>query len=336
MTPKIISHLTLSCCLFLFWFPCVHSQMYPFPYRQLLDYNFYDRSCPRLLMIVRYNVWAALKNDTRMAASLLRMHFHDCIVDGCEGSVLLDDTKDFKGEKNAPPNRNSLRGFEVIDNIKTDLEIFCPSTVSCADILTLAAREAVSLSGGPFWNVPLGRRDGITASQKSAIEQIPSPIEPLQNITAKFTSKGLDIKDVVVLSGGHTLGFAQCFTFKRRLFNFEGSGNPDPALDSSVLTKLQSICPNQDAANSNLAPLDSSAVRFDNVYYTNLVNNAGLLESDQALVKDPNTATMVNLYSGNPFLFSQDFAASMMKLGNVGVLTGLNGQIRKRCGSVNY
>lgn len=138
------------------------------------------------------------------------------------------------------------------------------------------------------------------------------------------------------VAGGHTLGFAQCFTFKRRLFNFEGSGNPDPTLDSSVLTNLQSICPNQDAANSNLAPLDSSTYKFDNVYYTSLVNNAGLLESDHALVKDPNTAAMVNLYSGNPFIFSQDFAASMVKLGNVGVLTGQNGQIRKRCGSVNY
>ncbi|KAM5549149.1 peroxidase 10-like [Rosa sericea] len=335
MTRKMISYFTLAFCLFLLLSPYVHSERYPFPYGQQLDYTFYDRTCPHLPMIVKYNVWAALKNDTRMAASLLRMHFHDCIVDGCEGSVLLDDTEDFRGEKNAPPNRNSLRGFEVIDNIKTDLERFCPSTVSCADILTLAAREAVVLSGGPNWNVPLGRRDGTTASEKAAIDQIPSPIESLQKITAKFTSKGLDIKDVVVLSGGHTLGFAQCFTFKRRLFNFDGSGNPDPTLDSSVLTNLQSMCPNKDAANSNLAPLDSSTYRFDNVYYTNLVNNAGLLESDQALVKDPNTAAMVNSYSGNPFLFSQDFAASMVKLGNVGVLTGQKGQIRKRCGSVN-
>ncbi|XP_050365857.1 peroxidase 10 [Argentina anserina] len=331
----MFSYLTLP-CLILFLSPYVHSQMYPFPYGQQLDYHFYDRTCPRLPMIVRYNVWAAVKNDTRMAASLLRMHFHDCIVDGCEGSVLLDDTEDFKGEKNALPNRNSLRGFEVIDTIKTDLERFCPSTVSCADILTLAAREAVVMVGGPFWNVPLGRRDGTTASQKSANEQIPSPIESLQNITAKFSSKGLDIKDVVVLSGGHTLGFAQCFTFKRRLFNFDGSGNPDPTLDSSVLTNLKSVCPNRDASNSNLAPLDSSTSKFDNVYYTSLINNAGLLESDQALVKDTNTAAMVNSYSGNSFLFSQDFAASMVKLGNVGVLTGQKGQIRKKCGSVNY
>lgn len=57
--------------------------------------------------------------------------------------MLLDGTKRFKGEKNALPNRNSLRGFEVIDTIKGDVERACPSTVSCADILTLAAREAV-------------------------------------------------------------------------------------------------------------------------------------------------------------------------------------------------
>lgn len=58
-----------------------------------------------------------------------------------------------------------------------------------------------SQSGGPFWDVPLGRRDGLTASEKAANEQLPSPIEPLDDITAKFTSKGLDLKDIVVLSG---------------------------------------------------------------------------------------------------------------------------------------
>ncbi|XP_030450485.1 peroxidase 10 isoform X1 [Syzygium oleosum] len=301
---------------------------------QLSPY-YYDRSCPRLEMIVRYNVLVAFKKDTRIAASLLRLHFHDCIVDGCEGSVLLDDTIDMKGEKNALPNRNSLRGFDVIDNIKTDLEKFCPCTVSCTDILTLAAREAVYMSGGPYWAVPLGRKDGITASDKSANEQIPSPIEPLDNIIAKFTSKGLEVKDVAVLSGGHTIGFAQCFTFKRRLFDFKGSGKPDPNLDTSLLSSLQSVCPNSDASNTNLAPLDSTVDTFDNYYYANLVNNSGLLESDQALIGDARTASLVNYYTTNPTLFFNDFAASMVKLGNVGILTGQSGQIRKKCGSVN-
>lgn len=69
----------------------------------------------------------------------------ESFIQGCDGSVLLDDNPYFKGEKNALPNRNSVRGFEVIDNIKADVERACPSIVSCVDLLTLAAREAVIL-----------------------------------------------------------------------------------------------------------------------------------------------------------------------------------------------
>ncbi|CAI0447027.1 unnamed protein product [Linum tenue] len=293
-----------------------------------LDYSYYDQTCPRLAMIIRYSVWSAFKNESRIAASLLRLHFHDCLVNGCEGSILLDDTIDFKGEKNAPANRNSARGYEVIDSIKAEVEKACPSTVSCTDILALAAREAVVMTGGPYWPVSLGRRDGLTANQAAVAQELPSPIESLDDITAKFTSKGLDVKDVVVLSGAHTLGFAQCFLIKRRLFNFKNTGKPDPA-------RLQGMCPNKDASNANLAPLDSTTTRFDNSYYTNIVNNAGLLDSDQALLMNPTTGEMVRSYSSNPYQFYSDFAASMVKLSSVGVLTGKNGEIRKKCGSVN-
>jgi hypothetical protein len=60
------------------------------------------------------------------------------VKQGCDASVLLDG-----GEKTAPANSNSLRGFEVIDNIKTQLESSCPGVVSCADILSVAARDSV-------------------------------------------------------------------------------------------------------------------------------------------------------------------------------------------------
>lgn len=59
--------------------------------------------------------------------------------------MLLDDTQNFVGEKTAAPNLNSLRGFEVIDSIKSELESVCPQTISCADILATVARDSVVL-----------------------------------------------------------------------------------------------------------------------------------------------------------------------------------------------
>jgi Peroxidase len=61
-------------------------------------------------------------------------------LQGCDGSILLDGSD---GEKFAFPNRNSVRGFEVVDAIKTALENECNGTVSCADILAIAAKYAV-------------------------------------------------------------------------------------------------------------------------------------------------------------------------------------------------
>ncbi|XP_062010921.1 peroxidase 10-like [Rosa rugosa] len=325
ITHKLF-YVVLLCLLFLSP-PFVSSQ---------LNYKFYDSSCPNLSKIVQQGVRSAIANDSRIAASLLRLHFHDCFVNGCDASILLDDTSTLKGEKNALPNKDSVRGYEVIDKIKLALEEACPCTVSCTDILTLAATSAVYFSGGPYWPVALGRRDGTTASEDAANDDLPSPFEPLENITAKFAAKGLNLRDVVVLSGAHTIGFAQCFTFKTRLFNFSDSGKPDPVLDTSLLTKLQNVCPNQADSDTKLAPLDPvTSNRFDNVYFKRLVNKSGLLQSDQVLMGDSTTASMVISYSRFPNLFNKDFGASMVKMANIGVLTGQNGQIRKNCWVVN-
>lgn len=62
---------------------------------------------------------------------------------GCEASILLDSTANNTAEKDAFPNL-SLAGFDVIEAIKTEVEKICPGIVSCADILSLVARDAVS------------------------------------------------------------------------------------------------------------------------------------------------------------------------------------------------
>jgi len=59
--------------------------------------------------------------------------------------LLLDSSNGIVTEKGSNPNKNSARGFEVLDEIKSALEKECPQTVSCADILALAARDSTVL-----------------------------------------------------------------------------------------------------------------------------------------------------------------------------------------------
>lgn len=55
---------------------------------------------------------------------------------------MLLDSINGTAEKNADPNL-TLAGFDVIDACKAAVEAICPRIVSCADIVALAARDAV-------------------------------------------------------------------------------------------------------------------------------------------------------------------------------------------------
>ncbi|PIN13461.1 Peroxidase [Handroanthus impetiginosus] len=167
-----------------------------------LSTNHYDKTCPNVFNVVKSVVRSAVAKEKRIGASLLRLHFHDCFVQGCDGSILLDDTSSFIGEKTARPNNNSVRGYEVIDAIKSKVESVCPGVVSCADIVTIAARDSIVLLGGPSWEVKVGRRDSRTASFSAAGNgQLPGPTSNLDELIRRFQDKGLSTKDMVVLSG---------------------------------------------------------------------------------------------------------------------------------------
>ena len=55
--------------------------------------------------------------------------------------------------------------------------------------------------GGPYWEVPLGRKDSTTASYELANQNLPSANEGLLSIISKFLYQGLSVTDMVALSG---------------------------------------------------------------------------------------------------------------------------------------
>ncbi|XP_042492416.1 peroxidase 72-like [Macadamia integrifolia] len=298
--------------------------------------QFYDYSCPKAEEIVKSIVAQAVAKETRMAASLLRLHFHDCFVKGCDGSILLDSSATITSEKLSNPNRNSVRGFEVIDQIKSALEKECPGTVSCADILAIAARDSTVLTGGPSWEIQLGRRDSRTASFSGSNTGIPAPNNTFQTILTKFKLQGLNIVDLVALSGSHTIGKSRCTSFRQRLYNQSGNGQPDYSLDPLYAAVLRTSCP-RSGGDQNLFFLDFvSPTKFDNFYFINLLFYKGLLNSDEVLfTKSKEAMELVKEYAHNNWLFFEQFAKSMVKMGNISPLTGSRGEIRKNCRRVN-
>ncbi|KAJ0103143.1 hypothetical protein Patl1_06752 [Pistacia atlantica] len=291
--------------------------------------DYYQSKCPDALSIVQQEVAAAIQNETRMGASLLRLHFHDCFVNGCDASILLDDNATFVGEKTAGANNNSVRGYDVIDKIKAKLEEACPGVVSCADILAIAARDSVVYLGGPSWEVSLGRRDSTNASRDAANSLIPAPSFNLSALISSFSAHGLSLKNLVALSGAHTIGLARCTSFRQHIYN-------DTDIDSCFANSLRQSCPfsgNDDA----LENLDlQTPTCFDNLYYQNLLNKTGLLHSDQELYNgNSSTDSLVQTYATNTSAFFEEFSKAMVKMGNIDPLTGSEGEIRTNCRKVN-
>ncbi|XP_020259547.1 peroxidase 5-like [Asparagus officinalis] len=264
------------------------------------------------------------------------MHFHDCFVRGCDGSVLIDSTSSNTAEKDSPINNPSLRGFEVIDNAKTRLEAACSGVVSCADILAFAARDSVAWTGGFRYQVPAGRRDGRVSLSSDTFTNLPGPSLGVSQLTQSFANKGLTQDEMVTLSGAHTLGRSHCTSFSNRLYSFNSTVSQDPTLDPTYAAFLKRQCPQGSNDTSLVVPMDpGSPTRFDASYYNNIIANRGLFTSDQSLGSDSGTSSQVRANAFNGGLWKSKFSQAMVKMGKIGVLTGSDGEIRKNCRVIN-
>ncbi|XP_072997373.1 peroxidase 2-like [Typha latifolia] len=301
-----------------------------------LQVGFYKYKCPKVEKIVRKVVHKAVAQNPGIGAGLIRMFFHDCFVRGCDASVLLDPTAaNPNTEKTGPPNNPSLRGFEVIDDAKAAVEHHCPGTVSCADIIAFAARDAADFLGVVRYSIPSGRRDGRVSVANETTQNLPPPIFNLTQLKASFASKGLSVDDLVTLSGAHSIGHSLCSSFSRRLFNFSATQKQDPSMDPSFAAFLKTRCPSTGSLDPTVDQDIVTPNKLDNQYYKNVNAHRVLFSSDQTLLTSGETAALVATNAKRPGTWQFKFGAAMIKMGNVEVLTGNQGEIRKSCRFVN-
>uniref|UniRef100_A0A452ZGF8 Plant heme peroxidase family profile domain-containing protein n=1 Tax=Aegilops tauschii subsp. strangulata TaxID=200361 RepID=A0A452ZGF8_AEGTS len=141
-----------------------------------LQVGFYNATCPIAEGVVFAEMHAILHEDPTLAPSLLRMHYHDCFVQGCDGSIMLRSRRG-TAERDATPNR-SMRGYDAIERIKARLETLCPLT-----------------SKGPWYGVETGRRDGNVTVAEYAENDLAPPDSNIVDVKTFFSVKSLTAKD---------------------------------------------------------------------------------------------------------------------------------------------
>lgn len=296
--------------------------------------DYYAKTCPKFNDIMAEVIRAKQNSSPATAAAVLNTLFHDCMVNGCDGSVLIKSTPFNNSELDSDINR-SLSGdaFDLITRAKVALELSCPGTVSCADILAVAARDLVAMTGGPKYDVVLGRKDGLVSRVEDVAGHIPRDNQSLDETIPIFTSQGFSIQEMVVLTGGlHTIGYARCSEFSSRIFG----PNPDPDLNPKLAESLKKLCSNYTSDPTMVAFLDVlSPSKFDNNIFASMKKGLGILPSDNILYKDPRTKPFVEMYANDNTLFFDDFSKAIEKLSILGVKSDKEGEIRRRCDAFN-
>ena len=190
-------------------------------------------------------------------------------------------------------------------------------------------------ANGPRFPVETGRRDGKVSLSFDAENDLAPPHANIVDLKTYFSVKSLSWKDLVVLSGSHTIGRAQCAAFAAdRLYNNSGEGVQDPTLDKTYAPELRALCEPGDETDDTPVEMDpGSPYEFDLSYYRDVYSNKGLFVSDHALLTDRWTRDYVARMAAaeSPHEFFEDYAAAMINMGRMEVLTGDNGEIRKIC-----
>ncbi|PKA63805.1 Peroxidase 55 [Apostasia shenzhenica] len=331
-----------------------------------LSQNFYKFRCPNVESIVRQAVTRKLRQTFVTVPATLRLFFHDCFVEvkglvfkprrsmtsalrpnfievlslqikqkGCDASVMIQSPSG-NAEKDAGDNLSLAGdGFDTIVKAKQAVEASCPGVVSCADVMAIAARDVVALSGGPSFPVELGRRDGRVSQRWRVAGNLPGPDFSFNLLAWIFRKHNMSVADMVALSGGHTVGFSHCSRFSKRLYNFTAIHRVDPTMSPPYARQLMQECPRNVDPNIAVNMDQTTPNTFDNAYFKNLINGQGMFTSDQELFTNPMSRPIVANFASNEKSFFAAFGGAMIRLGRVGVKTGNQGEIRRDCTQFN-
>ena len=303
--------------------------------------DFYKTKCPNVEQIVLDVVTKKTKETPGFIPGLIRLHFHDCFITGCDASILLTPQRynHFAAEIAHPLNGLGMRGMNVIDEIKAELESKCPGVVSCADIIAYAARDAVVLAGNPRYSIPAGRRDGsnVDGSQPHGL---PAASYPVDLLTEMYAEKGLTKDDLIVLEGAHSIGQSKCsgsIVVKDVVLNATGS---EQVINQQFKNMVQQkYCPPKPTPELDAFHVPLNPEKIDTAwgvtFFNNLMQGKGILPSDLAMFADSTTHDLVLKYAANQTLWAQAFNDAMTKIGKINVKTGEEGDIRKQCSVLN-
>ncbi|KAJ9554930.1 hypothetical protein OSB04_009544 [Centaurea solstitialis] len=321
-THKLLSHL---CFIFLFFLHLISGNAE-------IRLNYYSQSCPNAEAIVKQQVINLYNEHGNTAVSWIRTLFHDCMVKSCDASILLETINGIQSEKTSTRNIG-MRNFKYINTIKDALEASCPMTVSCADIVALAARDGVVMLGGPRIEMKTGRKDSKGSHAAEIDSFIPNHNDTTLFVLSRFQSIGIDVEGTVALLGAHSVGRVHCLNIVDRLYP-----TVDPTLDPSYAEYLKRRCPHRqpdpDAVEYARNDLQTPMI-LDNMYYKNIMNNKGLLLVDQQLVSNPATSSFVEKMAADNSYFHDQFAKALLTLSENNPTSEEEGEVRKDCRFVN-
>jgi len=148
-------------------------------------------TCPSVWTDVVAELQPTFAGCGRDAHGAIRAPFHDCINNGCDGSLILSD------ECSRAENAG-------LSGICTKLKAWSDKyNVSAADMIQFAAATAIAVCPlGPKVQALVGRKDSSVAAPAG---QVPSSKDSVERILAAFSAKGFSADDVVALMGTHSV-----------------------------------------------------------------------------------------------------------------------------------